>query len=150
MPRTGERPDYRLLARVRRALRALNGAIARGAAIVGLTLQEQAFLLGLAAYGGAEVPLADVREELEMDQASASVLLRRLVIKKMVVRVQADDRRAAEVSLTPKGWATFRRSVGAIRGEIRRAEHRGELAALNNELVTYLGYYLRGGRTRRR
>lgn len=150
MPRTGERPDYLLLARVRRSLRALNGAIARGAAIEGLTLQEQAFLLGLAAYGGAEIPLADVREELEMDQASASVLIRRLVLKKMVVRVRADDRRAAEVSLTPKGWATFRRSVGAIRGEIRHAEHRGELAALNKELTTYLGYYLRAGGSSRR
>lgn len=150
MPRTGERPDYLLLARVRRSLRALNGAIARGAVAEGVTLQEQAFLLGLAAYGGAEIPLADLREELEMDQASASVLIRRLVLKKMVVRVRADDRRAAEVSLTPRGWATFRRSVGAIRGEIRRAEHRGELAALNKELAMYLGYYLRAGGSRRR
>lgn len=150
MPRTGERPDYLLLARVRRSLRALNGAIARGAATEGVTLQEQAFLLGLAAYGGAEIPLADVREELEMDQASASVLLRRLVRKRMVVRVTADDRRAAEVSLTPKGWATFRRSVAAIRGQIRRADHRGELDALGPELGTYLEFYLRSGRARRR
>ena len=150
MPRTGERPDYLLLARVRRSLRALNSAIARGAAASGLTLQEQAFLLGLAAYGGAEIPLADLREELEMDQASASVLLRRLARKRMVVRVVASDRRAAEVSLTVKGWATFRRSVGAIRGEIRRSEHRGELNALGTELGTYMGFYLRGGRTRRK
>lgn len=150
MPRTGERPDYLLLARVRRSLRALNGAIARGAAAEGLTLQEQAFLLGLAAYGGAEIPLADLREELEMDQASASVLLRRLVRKRMVVRVVANDRRAAEVSLTTKGWTAFRRSVRAIRGEIRRAEHRGELTALGSELDTYMGFYLRGDRTRRR
>jgi DNA-binding MarR family transcriptional regulator len=150
MTRMGERPDYLLLARVRRSLRALNGAIARGAAAEGVTLQEQAFLLGLAAYGGAEIPLADVREELEMDQASASVLLRRLIRKRMVVRLRADDRRAAEVSLTPKGWATFRGSVVAIRGEIRRADHRGELAALDRELETYLGFYLRGGRARSR
>ena len=102
--RTGA--DYLLLARVRRALRALSGAIARGAAAEGITLQEQAFLLGLAAYGGAEIPLADVREELEMDQASASVLLRRLVRKKMVVRIPAPDRRAARVSLTARGWTT--------------------------------------------
>ena len=150
MPPTGERPDYLLLARVRRSLRALNGAIARGAAAEGLTLQEQAFLLGLAAYGGAEIPLADLREELEMDQASASVLLRRLVRKRMVVRVAANDRRAAEVSLTAKGWETFRRSVAAVRGEIRRADHRGELNALGSELGTYLAFYLRGDRSRRR
>ena len=149
MPRTGERPDYLLLARVRRSLRALNGAIARGAAAEGLTLQEQAFLLGLAAYGGAEIPLADLREELEMDQASASVLLRRLVRKRMVVRVAANDRRAAQVSLTAKGWDTFRRSVGAVRGEIRRADHRGELNSLGSELGTYLAFYLRGDRSRR-
>ncbi|MGH2491178.1 MAG: MarR family transcriptional regulator, partial [Candidatus Limnocylindria bacterium] len=148
MARTGEHPDYLLLARVRRALRALNDAIARGAVAEGITLQEQAFLLGLAAYGGAEIPLADVREELEMDQASASVLLRRLVRKRMVARARAKDRRAAQVSLTPKGWATFRRSVGAIRGEIRRADHRGELAALRSELATYLSFYLRRGRGR--
>lgn len=150
MTRSGERADYLLLARVRRSLRALNGAIARGAAAEGITLQEQAFLLGLAAYGGAEVPLADLREELEMDQASASILLRRLVRKRMVVRVAASDRRAAEVSLTAKGWSTFRRSVGTIRGEIRRAEHRGELNALGSELGTYMAFYLRGDRTRRR
>jgi DNA-binding MarR family transcriptional regulator len=149
MPRTSERPDYLLLARVRRSLRALNGAIARGAAAEGLTLQEQAFLLGLAAYGGTEIPLADLREELEMDQASASVLLRRLVRKRMVVRVAANDRRAAEVSLTTKGWDTFRRSVGAVRGEIRHADHRGELNALGSELGTYLAFYLRGDRGRR-
>ena len=150
MPRKGERSDYLLLARVRRSLRALNGAIARGAAAEGITLQEQAFLLGLAAYGGVEKPLADLREELEMDQASASLLLRRLVRKRMVVRIAAKDRRAAEVSLTAKGWATFRRSVGAIRGEIRRADHRGELDALGSELGTYLRFYLPGDRTRRR
>lgn len=143
MPRTRERPDYLLLARVRRALRALNGAIGRGAGAEGITLQEQAFLLGLAAYGGAEVPLADLREELEMDQASASVLLRRLVRRKLVVRVRAHDRRAAQVSLTANGWATFRRSLEAIRREIRRAEHRGELAALRSELPKYLAFYLR-------
>ena len=150
MPRKGERSDYLLLARVRRSLRALNGAIARGAAAEGITLQEQAFLLGLAAYGGVEKPLADLREELEMDQASASILLRRLVRRRMVVRIAAKDRRAAEVSLTAKGWATFRRSVGAIRGEIRRADHRGELDALGSELGTYLRFYLPGDRTRRR
>lgn len=142
--RPRNRRDYLRLARVRRSLRALNNAIARGAATEGITFQEQAFLLGLAAYGGDEIPLADVREELEMDQASASVLLRRLVQKKMVTRVKASDRRAAEVSLTPKGWSTFRRSVEAIRGEIRRAEHRGELAALGTELSDYLGFYLQG------
>lgn len=142
--RPSRRRVYRGLARVRRSLRALNNAIARGAARENLTFQEQAFLLGLAAYDGAGVPLADVREELEMDQASASVLLRRLVEKKLVTRVKATDRRAAEVSLTANGWSTFRRSVEAIRGEIRRAEHRGELAALGAELAEYLGFYLRG------
>ncbi|HKY51149.1 MAG TPA: MarR family transcriptional regulator [Candidatus Limnocylindria bacterium] len=143
MKRGRERTDYLLLARVRRSLRALNGAIARGAAAEGVTLQEQAFLLGLAAYGGAQIPLADLREELEMDQASASILLRRLVRKRMVVRVRSSDRRAAQVSLTTRGWSTFRRSLEAIRSEIRRAEHRGELAALAAELPAYLRFYLR-------
>jgi hypothetical protein len=70
------------------------------------------------------------------------------VRKRMVVRVAANDRRAAEVSLTAKGWDTFRRSVAAVRGEIRRSEHRGELNALGTELGTYLAFYLRGDRSR--
>ena len=143
-----EQPDYQLLARVRRSLRALNGAIARGAATQGITLQEQAFLLGLAAYGGTQVPLADLREELEMDQASASVLLRRLVGRRMVVRVRATDRRAVQVSLTARGWTVFRDSIEAIRGEIRRAEHRGELVSLDTELRGYLRFYRSGPRRR--
>lgn len=137
-----------MLARVRRALRAVNGAIQRGAESVGVTMQQQSVLLALAAYGGDHVPLVDVREELEMDQATASVLLARLVKEDLVRRDVSTDRRAAEISLTTKGWATFRRSVDAIRKEMRWAAHRGELDALTDELMPYLDYYL-GPRTTR-
>lgn len=140
------RTRYLMLARVRRSLRALNSAISRGAEAVGLTLQQQAVLLAMAAYGGRRVPLADVREELEMDQATASVLLTRLVREGLVKREASVDRRAAEITLTKKGWSAFRGSVRAIRSEMRWADHRGELDPLKAELSPYLRYYL--GRSR--
>jgi DNA-binding MarR family transcriptional regulator len=64
--------DHALLARVRHSLRALNGVIERGATSAGLTVQQQAFLLSMAARGGSRVPLADLRSDLGMDQATTS------------------------------------------------------------------------------
>jgi DNA-binding MarR family transcriptional regulator len=127
---------------VRRSLRALNNAIARGAESAGVTLQQQAFLLALAAYGGRSVPLADLREELEMDQATASVILMKLIEARWLVRTIAKDRRAADITMTLAGWQTFRRSITSIRAEVRRAHHRDELSALRQDLDRYLGYYL--------
>lgn len=134
-----------MLARVRRSLRAVNSAIQRGSTAVGVTMQQQAVLLALAAYGGRQVPLADVREELEMDMATASVLLARMVRDRLVIREKSADRRAADLSLTPKGWTAFRRSIDAIRKEMRWAAHRGELAPITEELRRYLRFYLDGG-----
>jgi DNA-binding MarR family transcriptional regulator len=133
--------DSLLLARVRRGLRALDSAISRGAAEAGLTMQQQAFLLAIAAYG-ASVPLADVREELEMDRATASALLRRLIDRHLVRRSTAEDRRAFRLALTAEGRAVYDRSVDAIRRELRGAEHRNELAALRLDLDAYFAYYL--------
>ena len=70
--------DYALLADVRHSLRALNGVIEAGAKAAGLTVQQQGFLLSLAARGGTHVPLADLRADLGMDQATTSELLGRL------------------------------------------------------------------------
>jgi DNA-binding MarR family transcriptional regulator len=143
--------NYLVLARFRRSLRAVNNAIGRGAAAAGLTFQQQAFLLALAAYGGRAVPLADVREELEMDQPSASALLARLVDMRMVTRSEGRDRRAADVTFTPAGSRAFRESVKKIRDEVRRAEHRAELWALQEDLRAYLTFYLgKGSGTRRK
>jgi len=143
--------DYLVLARFRRSLRAVNNAIARGAAAAGLTFQQQAFLLALAAYGGRAVPFADIREELEMDQPSASALLAKLVDMRLVTRSRGRDGRAADLSLTPAGSRTFRESVEKIRAEVQRAEHRAELTALRSDLRAYLTFYLgRGSRTRRK
>jgi len=110
-------------------------------------MQQQAFLLAIAAYGGTRVPLADVREELEMDRATASALLRRLGERRLVRRSPAEDRRAFYVALTASGRAVFERSVDAIRRELRGAEHRNELDALRRDLDAYFAYYL--GRRRR-
>ena len=135
-------PDYQALARVRRSLRGLNNALARGAEGSGLTLQQQAFLLALAAYERRAVLLSDIREELEMDQATASELLAKLIARRLVIRDQAVDRRAASISFTPRGWTVFRQSIESIRREMQRAQHRAELVALGSDLDTYLHFYL--------
>ena len=148
MPREPSR-EFLLLARVRRSLRSLNNAIVRGAEAAGLTLQQQAFLLAIEAYGGSEVLFADVREELEMDRATASLLLRSLMRAGLVSRSRATDRRAFYVSMTKLGRQRFRESVTRIHAEIRGADHRDELGALGPDLDRYLAYY-RPGRPRDR
>jgi DNA-binding MarR family transcriptional regulator len=142
MKRRQVAPDFLALARVRRSLRALNNALTRGAEASGLTLQQQAFLLALAAYERKDVLLSDIREELEMDQATASEILAKLIAARLVVRGSAKDRRAANISFTTKGWAVFVNSLGSIRREMQRAEHRAELIALGPELDDYLHFYL--------
>ncbi|HUP35067.1 MAG TPA: MarR family transcriptional regulator [Candidatus Limnocylindria bacterium] len=139
-PITAELP-YALLARVRRALRILDAAIERGSDLAGLTVQQQAFLLALAARGGRRVPLALVRAELDMDQATASELLARLVSLELVERIGAADRRALEISLTRKGRQRFLRSVEKIRHEIQAADKAGDLRALRVSLAAYLDHY---------
>ena len=142
MARKGRGPDFLALARVRRSLRGLNNVLTRGAEAAGMTLQQQAFLLALAAYERRNVLLADIREELGMDQATASELLAKLIARRLVVRDSAKDRRAATISFTPKGWTTFRASVETIRQEMQRAQHRGELVALGADLDAYMRFYL--------
>jgi DNA-binding MarR family transcriptional regulator len=138
--------DFLALARVRRSLRALNNVLTRGAEAAGLTLQQQAFLLALAAYERHDVLLSDIREELEMDQATASEILAKLVASRLVARDSARDRRAANISFTAKGWDVFLASTESIRREMQRAQHRAELIALGDELDAYLRFYL-GDRT---
>lgn len=133
--------DDALLARVRHSLRALNRAIETGAKTVALTVQQQAFLLALAARGGTRVPLADVRADLGMDQATMSEMLARLIRRGYVARQVGDDRRAVNVSLTKGGRALFRRSVRAIGREIRAAKRSGELDGLQRNLREYLAFY---------
>jgi DNA-binding MarR family transcriptional regulator len=140
-----KRNDVLLLAQVRRSLRSLNGAIVRGAALAGLTVQQQAFLLATAAHGKSRVPLADVRAELGMDPATASILLAKLVKDGLVVRAAAQDRRSSELSLTRRGEASFRRSLEGIRREIRALDARAELDSLDGGLTSYLQLYLRPG-----
>jgi DNA-binding MarR family transcriptional regulator len=142
VPKKRQGPDFLALARVRRSLRGLNNVLTRGAEAAGLTLQQQAFLLALAAYERRDVLLADVREELEMDQATASELLAKLVARRLVVRDPAKDRRAATVSFTPRGWTVFRTSVESIRREMQLAQHRAELVALGSDLNAYMRFYL--------
>jgi DNA-binding MarR family transcriptional regulator len=132
-----------LLAAVRRSLRVLNSAIEDGAKRADLTLQQQAFLLALAARGGRKVALAEIRGELEMDQATASELLARLIRLGLVTRATADDRRAVDISLTPKGRQRFARSLERIREGVQNADRAGDLRALRESLAAYLDHYVR-------
>lgn len=135
--------DHALLARVRHSLRVLDQAIESGAKAAGLTVQQQAFLLSLMARGARGVPLADLRADLSMDQATTSELLARLTRRDLVARRSGRDRRAVDVSMTRHGRARFQRSVRAIRREIRRAKNNGELDALQRHLRAYLAFYTR-------
>lgn len=132
---------YALLARVRRSLRILDAAIERGCDAAGLTVQQQAFLLALAARGGRRVPFAVIRAEMDMDQATASELLTRLVSLDLLQRVGAADKRALEISLTRKGRQRFLRSVEGIRHEIQEADRAGDLRALRLSVAAYLDHY---------
>lgn len=139
----GEQAPLALLAAVRRSLRVLNRAIEYGADRAGLTLQQQAFLLAAAARGGRKVPLSQVRAELDMDQATASELLARLIRLGLVTRSTAADRRAVDVSLSPKGRQRFARSLDRIRDALQVAERAGDLRALRESLAAYLDHYTR-------
>lgn len=141
--RAPEKP-FALLGSVRRSLRVLNAAIETACREAGLTMQQQAFLLVLAAHPTGRVPLADVRVELLMDQATASELLARLLRRRLVRRAAAADRRALEVSLTPAGRALLLESIEHTRREIKRSESRGELGALRDSIAAYLDYYVMG------
>jgi DNA-binding MarR family transcriptional regulator len=133
--------DHALLARVRHSLRVLNGVIETGARAAGLTVQQQGFLLSLAARGGAHVPLADLRADLGMDQATTSELLQRLGRRGLVTRRTGSDRRAIDVSLTRSGRSAFTRSVRAISREMKLAKGRGDLDALQRNLRAYVAFY---------
>lgn len=126
---------------MRISIRALNRAIEDGSASAELTVQQQAFLLALSARGGKKVPLAAIREELAMDQATASDLLARLVRRGYVVRAPGLDRRSADLSMTSKGRNVLVRSVSAIRAAMRTADRAGELDALTTNMDAYLRYY---------
>lgn len=134
-------PHYELLARVRLSIRSLNRALERGSTAADLTVQQQAFLLALSARGGRRVPLAAVRQELGMDQATASDLLARLVRRRLVERGAGPDRRAASLTMTREGRRVFARSVKEIRAALRSADEAGELQALVVNMEDYLRFY---------
>jgi DNA-binding MarR family transcriptional regulator len=133
--------DYALLADVRHSLRALNGVIEAGAKAAGLTVQQQGFLLSLAARGGTHVPLADLRADLGMDQATTSELLGRLGRRGLVTRGTRIDRRAVDVALTQSGRSALTRSVRAIGREMKLARTRGDLDALQRNLRAYVAFH---------
>ena len=143
------RSDFTLLAQVRISVRALNRAIEAGSSAADLTVQQQGFLLALSARGGTDVALADVREELGMDQATASDLLARLGRRGLVRRAPGEDRRSIRLTLTRDGRRAFERSVRGVRAALHAAHEAGELDALQHSMDSYLKYYGIGSRRRR-
>jgi DNA-binding MarR family transcriptional regulator len=149
--RTRER-DYRVLAAFRSSLRALNRAIEDGARVAGLTVHQQGLLLTLRAEGGREVPLATLRAQLRIDDATMADLLARLQRRGLVHRRIAvrRDRRAADISLTRKGLTRLERSVEGIRDRIRAATDLGDLESLRSDIDEYFRFYVAGGARARR
>jgi DNA-binding MarR family transcriptional regulator len=143
------RSDFALLAHVRQSIRALNRAIEAGSAAADLTVQQQAFLLALSARGGRDVPLAEIRAEIRMDQATASDLLARLSRRGLVQRAPGEDRRSVRLTLTREGRRAFERSVRGVRSALHAADKAGELDALEHSMDSYLKYYGIGARRRR-
>jgi DNA-binding MarR family transcriptional regulator len=135
------RSDHLLLARVRIAIRALNRALEAGSRGAGLTVQQQGFLLAVSARGGRDVPLAEIRAEMGMDQATASDLLARLARRGLMKRARGNDRRSIRLTITPEGRSALERSVREVRGALRTADRTGELDALANSMSAYLRYY---------
>jgi DNA-binding MarR family transcriptional regulator len=89
------------------------------------------------------VPLAELRADLGMDQATTSELLQRLGRRALVTRRAGIDRRAVDVSLTRSGRTRLTRSVRAIGREMKVAKARGDLDALQHDLRAYLAFYTR-------
>jgi DNA-binding MarR family transcriptional regulator len=135
------RSDHLLLARVRISIRALNRAIEAGSRGAGLTVQQQGFLLAVSARGGRDVPLAEIRAEMGMDQATASDLLARLARRGLMQRTRGNDRRSIRLTITPEGRSALERSVREVRAALRAADRAGELDALANSMSAYLRYY---------
>ena len=142
MTRVAQR-DYHVLADFRRSLRALNRAVDEGVRVAGLTLPQQGVLLSLRARGGKDVPLAVVRKDMLMDDATTADLLARLGQRGLVARRVAlrRDRRAADISLTARGRAALDRSMLGVRDRIQRAAREGELNALRRDVSAYLLFY---------
>lgn len=145
-----ERQPYALLARVRRAFRVLNAAIETACRSADLTVQQQAFLLVLAAHAEDLVPLADVRAELNMDQPTSSELLARLHAMGLVRRSRGRDRRSTLVALSAKGQTRLQDSIGRMRAELIEADRRGDLDAWSDSLDAYLKFYTGRSRSPRR
>lgn len=146
--------DYRVLAAFRASLRALNRAIEDGARVAGLTVHQQGLLLALRAVGRGAVPLATLRAQLRIDDATMADLVARLRRRGLIRRRVAvgRDRRAADLYLTRSGFARLDRSVEGIRHRIRVAEDLGDLQSLRSDMDDYFRFYVaRGGqRTTRR
>lgn len=145
-----ERQPFALLARVRKALRVLNAAIETACRGAGLTVQQQAFLLALAAHEEDLVPFAEIRAELGMDQPTASELLARLHAMGLIRRSRGRDRRATIVALSSKGEVRLHDSIRRTRKELMDADRSGDLDAWSDSLASYLDFYTRGAPRRNR
>jgi len=138
------RAVHEVLDAIRRILRAIRLASARVEREAGVS-GAQLFLL----HRLADAPAGSVNElaaRVHADQSSVSVLVRRLVERKLISRRRSGrDARRVELSLSPSGRALVRRAPPApqqrLLDALRRlsAPRQRRLAALLGEFVDQLG-----------
>jgi DNA-binding MarR family transcriptional regulator len=113
--------DYLVLADFRRTLRRFLAFSEARAVEVGLTPQQHQALLAIKAAPTGKATIGYIAEALMLKPHSASGLVDRLQALELLERqASPDDRRQAQVVLTPKADATLTRLSVTHKEEIRR------------------------------
>ena len=114
--------DYAQLASFRHSLRGFLRFSEAAAAQEGLTSQHyQAMLILRGQAEGLQLSIADLAQQLLIKHNSAVWLVDRLVKEGLVLRqLSADDRRRAELLLSPRGRQVLARLAAKHRKELQR------------------------------
>lgn len=113
--------DYRVLANFRFKLRQFQAFSEAMAAESGLTPQQHQALLTVRAADSGKATVGYVAERLILKPHSASGLIDRLELLGLLVRRPSpDDRRQAQLELTPAAQSVLARLSATHREEIRR------------------------------
>ena len=117
-----ETQDYAQLAAFRQALRGFLHFSDLAAAKEGLTSQHyQAMLILRGLTEGQQLSIADLAQQLLIKHNSAVGLVDRLVKEELVLRQRSkEDRRRAELHLSPRGRQVLARLAGMHRRELQR------------------------------
>jgi DNA-binding MarR family transcriptional regulator len=114
-----------------------------------LGLTHPQYLVMLALWERSPRPLGELADELAMEAATLSPLVKRLEAQGRVTRTRRpSDERVLEIGLTPAGIALRSDALEVPRQIMARTGmDTEEIAALRNALVRFAGSAGRGGRT---